>query len=318
MYKRLNAHRKEIAKLIHVGKTKEVFLLAKKYSEEHDFEKTASERQKVSDTSADLQSNLLAHYKRGIDLAIMSRWSEAEDEFRQVFDANSSFENVSELYSLSILNSYELLGKKTMTEKWKWARKLYFKIERPLDEEDSVSFEKHKEEWKKLLDAFSCEMCGQCCKLTKWAVNLTTRLVWEDVERWICEKRDDILCYVLGFEGLGADLVNMQSQMFLSKCPFLVRVENGKYVCAIHETKPFVCKVAPFYSYTRISCENCRAPIEENDIYCKNCGMFLRCDPHFLLQGCPALKKALKTSEFYRSFHKYRLLEIIKMTLLLK
>ena len=211
-----------------------------------------------------------------------------------------------------------LSNQEFITEEWQWARKQFFEMKRPLAEEDFALLKKHRKEWEIIYDTFSCEMCGQCCKLTKWVVNPRTRLIWEDIERWRREKRHDILRYVLVFEGLGGDLLDLKNQKFLPECPFLKRGENKKYVCTIHETKPFVCQVAPFFFYCRGICENCKAPIKESDVYCENCGMFLKSDPHFLRHGCPGLKKALKASGLYKPFRKYGLLEMIKMILLLK
>lgn len=139
-------------------------------------------------------------------------------------------------------------------------------------------------------------MCGLCCRNTKWASNLSTRLCWEDIERWKKEKREDILQNVLIFEGLGGDFLTEEGKFF-SACPFL-KEEAGKCFCSIHETKPLVCKVFPLYFHHDKNCENCGKPITEEDVYCVNCGIFLQVDPLALLSGCPGLDKALKASGF--------------------
>jgi Flp pilus assembly protein TadD/Fe-S-cluster containining protein len=256
----------------------------------------------------DLQpSNMLAHYNYGILLGKTSRWSEAEAQLNEVFDVEPSFEHVRELYPHSILMKHSLNPQEPITKKWQWARRRYFETERPLDEEDFTFLEKHRKQWKIIYDKFSCEMCGRCCKGTKWALNLDTRLIWEDVERWRRQKRHDILRYVLVFESLGGDLLDLENKKFLSICPFIEKKANKKYVCSIHETKPFACKVTPFYFHNQGVCENCKGSIQEKDIYCRNCGMFLRADAHMLLSGCPGLEKALKASGLYKPFRRHSL-----------
>jgi Flp pilus assembly protein TadD/Fe-S-cluster containining protein len=248
-------------------------------------------------------NNLLAHYKYGILLGRISRWFEAEAQLGEVFNADSSFFHVKELYSNAILQRHAANPQEPLTEKWRWARKVYFEIERPLDVKEFELIKKHRKEWKIIYDNFSCEMCGRCCRRTIWAGHIETRLAWEDIQRWRREERRDILGYVLAFEGLGGDILDMQNMRFLSKCPFLGR-EDRKYLCSIHTTKPMVCEVAPFYFHNEKTCENCKHPILKTDVYCRNCGMFLKADPHALLLGCPALRKSLKMSGLYKPFRK--------------
>ncbi|MCK4313641.1 YkgJ family cysteine cluster protein [Candidatus Bathyarchaeota archaeon] len=100
------------------------------------------------------------------------------------------------------------------------------------------------------LEVVECEKCGRCCRNTKWTVNLNSRLVREDIERWRREGRQDILQYVLVFEGLGGDLLDL-NRMFLSTCPFLKKGKDRKYMCSIHGTKPFACRVTPFYFHLK-------------------------------------------------------------------
>jgi tetratricopeptide (TPR) repeat protein len=252
----------------------------------------------------------LAHYHYGVLLGGISRWSEAENHFEKVFDADPSFQNVKELYSASILLRHANSPRQSITEKWRWARKVYFEKERPLDIEEFNLMEQHKKEWRIIYDAFVCEMCGRCCRNTKWAVNVDTRLCWEDIERWRYQERHDILKHVLVFEGLGGDIVGLDGKFF-SQCPFLRRTGARKYSCAIHETKPAVCKVAPFYFHRQEQCENCGRPLGEEDTYCRRCGMFLKVDPHMLLSGCPGLRKTLKSLSLYRPFRKFSFLELL-------
>jgi tetratricopeptide (TPR) repeat protein/Fe-S-cluster containining protein len=255
--------------------------------------------------------DLFGHYQYGILLERRSRWSEAENQLEKVFQADPAFMNTKTLYSTAILRNQATKPKEQLGEKWKWARKVYFEDERPLDVEDFSLVEEHMKEWKIIPENFSCEQCGKCCTKTLWAGHLDTRLVWEDVQRWRAQNRQDILKYVLAFEGLGGDIIDLKNNKFLSKCPFIKR-ENAKYACAIHDTKPFVCKITPFYFHYQENCENCKQPIQPNDTYCKNCGIFLKADPNMLLNGCPALKKALKKTSLYKPFRKYDLLTLLR------
>jgi len=251
----------------------------------------------------------IAHYHYAVWLGRISRWSEAENHSKRVFDANPSFQNVKELYSTSILQRQANRPKQPIDEKWRWARRVYFETERPLDVEEFKLIEKHKKEWKIIYDTFVCERCGRCCRSTKWAVNLDTRLCWEDIERWRRERRSDILQHVLVFEGLGGFLITPDGKFF-SQCPFLKKEEGRKYSCLIHETKPKVCEVSPFCFHSQENCENCGQHVNKRDAYCRNCSMFLQVDPHALLTGCPGLRKALKASGFYKPFHKFSILDL--------
>lgn len=254
-------------------------------------------------------SNSLARYHYGRLLARISRWSEAEIQFEKVFDVDPSYLNVKELYAASILHEHASRPRQPITEKWGWARGVYFAGERPLDVKEFELIEKHKKDWKIMYDAFTCERCGRCCRSTKWVVNLDSRLCWEDIERWRREGRSDILQHVMVFEGLGGDLIGPAGKFF-SQCPFMKKEEDRKYSCLIHETKPKVCEVAPFYFHSQQECENCGQRVKKKDVYCKNCGMFLQVDPHALLNGCPGLTKALKASGFYKPFHKLSILDL--------
>lgn len=275
----------------------------------HHYDRAENELKKAIDLSP---NNLDAYYNYGVLLSRISRWSEARDQFKKVFDIDPSFKHVKELYSHSILKKHSLEPEQPITEEWFWARQIYFEIERPKDIEEFSLMEQHKKEWKIIYDQFSCEMCGRCCKRTKWATNLDTRLVWEDIERWRSENRQDILQHVFVFEGLGGDFLDLENKKFFSKCPFLKK-EDKKYVCLIHETKPTVCKVTPFYFHIEERCENCKAPIGRDDVYCENCGIFLKVDPHMLLLGCPGLKKTLKRLGLYRPFHKFDVFEMLRL-----
>jgi tetratricopeptide (TPR) repeat protein len=281
-------------------------LLGMGLMEEHASDNAEAEFKKAIDLNP---SSLLASYHYGVLLGRISRWSEAEIQFKKVFDVDPSYLNVKELYAASILHGHACRPRQPITEKWRRARGVYFAGERPLGVKEFKLIEKHKKDWKIIYDAFACERCGRCCRSTKWAVNLDTRLCWEDIERWRREGRSDILQHVLVSEGLGGDLIGPDGKFF-SQCPFLKKEEGRKYSCLIHETKPKVCEVSPFYFHSQEKCENCGQHVNKKDVYCRNCSMFLQVDPHALLTGCPGLRKALKASGFYRPFHKFSILDL--------
>lgn len=75
---------------------------------------------------------------------------------------------------------------------------------------------------------FRCRQCGRCCRKYGEAV----RAGPEDLERWRKEKREDILEHFGSGRGSG------------EKCPFL-RKRGSSFVCAIHKTRPEVCREYP-------------------------------------------------------------------------
>ena len=60
--------------------------------------------------------------------------------------------------------------------------------------------------------------------------------------RWKRQGREDILIHI----AINSTDPHNQHAVFVTKsCPFLKREETGLYSCAIHETKPFYCKIYP-------------------------------------------------------------------------
>ena len=145
-----------------------------------------------------------------------------------------------------------------------------------------------------------CSSCGKCCKRTKWTTNIDSRLVWEDIERWRKEGRDDILKYVYVFDGLGGDFFDKKTFKRFSKCPFLKK-EGKIYSCSIHETKPRVCELFPFYFNYQGICENCGSSVEEEGVFCEECGLFLKVHP--ASNSCPGMRKTLKLLGLYREVY---------------
>ncbi|MGA2934615.1 MAG: YkgJ family cysteine cluster protein [Methanomicrobiales archaeon] len=103
-----------------------------------------------------------------------------------------------------------------------------------------------------------CIQCGWCCRQYRgfhWAKE-------PDLLRWHREGRRDILQYVAagrnpdGTVRTAADLAEAElssmdpatswtdpvTGIALEACPFLVKVDPSRYVCAIHPTKPAVCR----------------------------------------------------------------------------
>ena len=69
-----------------------------------------------------------------------------------------------------------------------------------------------------------------------------------DHRRWKRQGRQDILGYVSQYQryadygDIWVDWVDPETGDVLAHCPFLHKVDQGKYTCAIHNTKPAICK----------------------------------------------------------------------------
>lgn len=124
-------------------------------------------------------------------------------------------------------------------------------------------------------DQFECLRCGHCCL----AAGSTLYIDQEDLNKWIKEKRKDILsllyktnfiCDDCGVEWNPRDgnkcpdckkkaenaryywidknqPLNLFAQLMADpRCPFLKKVRNkDEYLCKIHETKPATCRGFP-------------------------------------------------------------------------
>ncbi len=84
-----------------------------------------------------------------------------------------------------------------------------------------------------------CNGCGECCRAP---VVLITKP--EDYERWTRQGRLDILKYatVPPVRGYGDFWIEVSGDDTDGYCPFARQVAERKYVCAIQETKPKVCR----------------------------------------------------------------------------
>jgi len=86
-----------------------------------------------------------------------------------------------------------------------------------------------------------CFRCGKCCREHGFALTVTPA----NTRRWKRQKRTDILRYVWApkFAGGYGDIwIDPETGEDLDYCPFLQKVERGKYICSIHETRPKICK----------------------------------------------------------------------------
>ncbi len=83
-----------------------------------------------------------------------------------------------------------------------------------------------------------CACCGRCCE--SFGGHLTTSP--RDLERWEREKRIDLLNRT---NRLGWIWVDPQTKELLDRCPFIVKLDEQRYGCAIQETKPDICRDYP-------------------------------------------------------------------------
>ncbi|NOZ58095.1 MAG: YkgJ family cysteine cluster protein [Euryarchaeota archaeon] len=91
-------------------------------------------------------------------------------------------------------------------------------------------------------EADKCRRCGECC------LTLGSRIQASpgDVERWIREGREEVLRR-LRIEEKDGELITdgtLEIGDGQGRCIFL-REAEGAYACAIHETKPEVCREYP-------------------------------------------------------------------------
>ncbi|MGA2972003.1 MAG: YkgJ family cysteine cluster protein [Candidatus Bathyarchaeia archaeon] len=83
-----------------------------------------------------------------------------------------------------------------------------------------------------------CKRSGDCCVI-HWGSFEATH---EDIVRWKRQGRVDILKHI----AIDSTDPHNRHGVFVTKsCPFLKREETGLYSCAIHETKPFYCRIYP-------------------------------------------------------------------------
>jgi len=90
--------------------------------------------------------------------------------------------------------------------------------------------------------AAACTGCGSCCE--EFGATLAAEA--DDLARWQREGRQDLLARV---GGGGALWVDPETGEDLTRCPFLEHTPEGASRCAIHPTKPDMCRAYPDRSH---------------------------------------------------------------------
>ncbi len=80
-----------------------------------------------------------------------------------------------------------------------------------------------------------CERCGYCC------TNTHIEATKNDLERWNSQGRADVIENTIPLKN-GKRILRIRSD---DTCSFLGK-KDGKYTCAIHETKPEICSSYPY------------------------------------------------------------------------
>ena len=241
-----------------------------------------------------------ANYFYGKLLTKLGRFGEAKIYFKKTIALNPNFLDVQKDFQYAVFMDSAVHPRRKISKEWLDARRHSFEWASRDDLKDFEMMKKHQKEWKIFYDKFSCERCGKCCERTKWAIDIDTRLVWEDIERWRREGREDILQYVYVFEGLGGDIFDKTTFRRFSKCPFFKK--NGKISsCSIHETKPLCCRIFPFYFNNQGICPNCGVSVDEDDLYCEECNLFLKVHPGAV--NCPGMIRTLKSLGLFREVY---------------
>lgn len=90
-----------------------------------------------------------------------------------------------------------------------------------------------------LLRKHTCRRSGDCC-IIHWGSFEATH---DDIVRWRRQGREDILGY-LSIDS--SDPCSLRGLFTTESCPFLKKEEQSELCsCAIHDTKPFYCKIYP-------------------------------------------------------------------------
>ncbi len=83
-----------------------------------------------------------------------------------------------------------------------------------------------------------CYACGRCCEAFGGILHASER----DLKRWQESGRKDLLAYAGETGWLWLD---PESKKRLHRCPFLQHSDDERVLCAIHETKPDICRAYP-------------------------------------------------------------------------
>ena len=95
---------------------------------------------------------------------------------------------------------------------------------------------------RRVASAEKCRRCGRCCLTLRRAIKASPG----DVERWICEGREEVLLYLKVEEDGDAIVTDGTLEIGdeSGRCVFLIK-DGNVYACAIHDTKPEVCSEYP-------------------------------------------------------------------------
>ncbi len=98
------------------------------------------------------------------------------------------------------------------------------------------------------MENFSCKQCGRCCTGLDYHDGITP----EDVQQLKDLGRKDVLEWVGHTKGRDGHIVYRMwvvpdtNRPTEGPCPFLKQgAANGRYICAIHDVKPFICRHYP-------------------------------------------------------------------------
>jgi Fe-S-cluster containining protein len=83
----------------------------------------------------------------------------------------------------------------------------------------------------------TCQRCGKCC------ISAYVPATEEDMQRWRCEEKKEILRAMEHSKALWAGdvIVSSEDGRILFSCPFL-RYEGKYYSCTIYEDRPKTCR----------------------------------------------------------------------------
>lgn len=88
-----------------------------------------------------------------------------------------------------------------------------------------------------------CSSCGICCKGEH---HFGLILLPGEYEKWVQEKREDILQYIeQSVYGMHHAIIwkNLETGEKLDQCPFLQEIASSHYRCTIQDTKPKLCSM---------------------------------------------------------------------------
>jgi Fe-S-cluster containining protein len=97
-----------------------------------------------------------------------------------------------------------------------------------------------------------CKQCGNCCRdfIIDMHVGSVTDFEFTEYLRWLGSH--------VGIEANIKNFVDRDVELMIrNPCKHLVQTSNGKYICAINDTKPDICKRFPEEDYGDDIAKNC-------------------------------------------------------------